>query len=72
VNHIGPQFRFPVPEGILNYDGGNYLALTLWPHETGPVKLEGLNLEVDAVIKSGYRKPSFVKGESYTKRNNSY
>ncbi|RYP72146.1 hypothetical protein DL771_004380 [Monosporascus sp. 5C6A] len=30
VNNLGPQTRFPVPEGILNYSGTNYQALTLW------------------------------------------
>ena len=72
VNHIGPQFRYPVPEGILNYHGNNYLALTLWSLEEGPVKLDGLELQADAVVHSGYRRPAFVKGQQYTKRDHSY
>ncbi len=72
VNHIGPQVRFPIPEGILNYNGENFLSLSLWGQEDGPVKLDGLQLEVDAIIKSGYQKPRFVDGERYVARNNSY
>jgi hypothetical protein len=72
VNHIGPQTRFPIPEGILNYNGNNHLALTLWTQENQPVTLNGLKMEFDAIIQSGYQKPSFVEGERYTKRTNGY
>lgn len=72
VNNIGPQLRFPVPEGILNYYGTNYLTLSLWSLGNQPVKLGGLRLEADAVIQSGYRKPLLVEGETYTRRSNSY
>ncbi|PLB53681.1 beta-galactosidase [Aspergillus steynii IBT 23096] len=72
INHIGPQTRYPVPEGILNYDGNNYLAITLWSMEGKPVKLAGLELQADAVIQSGYRKPQFVEGQRYAERRGSY
>ncbi|KAH8802585.1 putative beta-galactosidase [Xylogone sp. PMI_703] len=72
INHIGPQLRYPIPEGILNYNGNNYLALTLWSQENQSVRLEGLTLEIDAVIQSGYQKPSLVEGTRYAKRKNSY
>ena|SRR5882757_2966649 len=29
INHIGPETSYPVPQGILNYNGTNWLALTL-------------------------------------------
>ncbi|KAJ5250774.1 hypothetical protein N7489_001184 [Penicillium chrysogenum] len=29
VNNLGPQ-AFPAPEGILNHEGDNHIALTLW------------------------------------------
>jgi hypothetical protein len=54
INHIGPQTSFPVPEGILNYHGENWVALTLWAMETGGAKIEGLALEATAAIQSGY------------------
>jgi beta-galactosidase len=52
VNNIGPQLRYPVPEGILNYYCTNYLALTLWSLENDPVKMTGLALQTDAVLQS--------------------
>lgn len=57
VNHLGPQTKFPVPEGILNYSGQNFVAITLWAQQAGGAKLGGLELVADAVIQSGYRKP---------------
>ena len=35
VNHIGPQTVYPVPEGILNYAGMNYVGVSLWNMEDG-------------------------------------
>lgn len=35
VNHIGPQLAYPVPEGILNYNGNNYVGVSLWNMEDG-------------------------------------
>ncbi|KAJ5612571.1 beta-galactosidase [Penicillium lagena] len=72
VNNIGPQTRFPVPEGILNYNGPNYLALTIWSMDSKPFQLAGLQLQADAVIQSGYRKPDLVQGQRYAKRVDSY
>ncbi|KAI0434018.1 glycoside hydrolase superfamily [Xylaria sp. FL1042] len=72
VNTIGPQFSFPVPEGILNYQGENYLALTLWSLEPSGAKLGTLSLEIDTVVQSGYNKPYLVQGEVYTRRADAY
>lgn len=47
VNHIGPQTSYPVPEGVLNYNGDNYIGLSLWNMEDGKnttVKLDGFQL----------------------------
>ncbi|KAJ7477091.1 glycoside hydrolase family 35 protein [Mycena galericulata] len=35
VNNIGPQSAFPVPQGILNYNGANTLAVSLWAADCG-------------------------------------
>ncbi|KAL3431424.1 glycoside hydrolase superfamily [Aspergillus tetrazonus] len=72
INNIGPQTRFPVPEGILNYSGDNSLALILWSQEQVPFSLPGLSLMVDAVIQSGYKKPTLVKGAIFTTRSQVY
>ena len=57
VDHLGPQTKFPVPEGILNYQGQNFIAIILWAQQEEGAKLEGLELVADAVIQSGYQKP---------------
>jgi hypothetical protein len=57
VDHLGPQTKFPVPEGILNYQGQNFIAITLWAQQEEGAKLEGLELVADAVIQSGYQRP---------------
>lgn len=72
VNHIGPQTKFPVPEGILNYDGMNYVAVTLWAQEADGAKLGGLELVADAVIQSGYKKPALSWDDAWQERQGAY
>lgn len=69
VNNIGPQISYPIPEGILNHNGENYLALTLWSLEPNGAKLAGLSLEAGSVVQSGYTKPALVEGETYNERS---
>jgi beta-galactosidase GanA len=52
VNHIGPQKSFPVPQGILNYQGTNTLAVTLWAAGSTGAKLNSLALDFTAQIQS--------------------
>ena len=55
VPHIGPQSRFPVPEGILNHHGENTLGITLWAMEEGGAKLDGgLRWDVSMVTETGF------------------
>ncbi|KAJ0419172.1 putative beta-galactosidase [Aspergillus carlsbadensis] len=72
VNNIGPQTRYPLPEGILNYDGPNTLGITFWSLSSKPVALGGLRLEADAILQSGYSKPSFVNADRYAPREDAY
>ncbi|GFG08426.1 probable beta-galactosidase E [Aspergillus lentulus] len=58
LNDLGPQTNFPVPEGILNYNGVNYVALTLWALEPQGALVGGLELVASTPIQSGYRKPA--------------
>ncbi|PKY08982.1 beta-galactosidase [Aspergillus campestris IBT 28561] len=44
VNNIGPQTAYPVPQGILNYQGPNWIALSVWALESGGAKVESLEL----------------------------
>jgi hypothetical protein len=47
-----PQYKFPVPEGILDYSGTNTVAVALWAMED--IKLSpSLHLEIDGVYDGG-------------------
>lgn len=72
VNNVGPQTVFPVPEGILNYRGTNYVGLTLWGLDDGPTKVGGLELTVDGMVWSGYGEIRVVEGQMYEEREGAY
>tara|TARA_R110002003_G_scaffold120_6_gene10656 strand:- start:14354 stop:16240 length:1887 start_codon:yes stop_codon:yes gene_type:complete len=55
VNGVGPQRRFPVPEGVLNYRGENYVAVSIWAVEEGGVKPAGFELVAGMRVKTGYK-----------------
>ncbi|KAB8221838.1 beta-galactosidase, domain 2-domain-containing protein [Aspergillus novoparasiticus] len=72
INNIGPQTEYPIPEGILNHQGENYLAITFWTLEENGAKLDGIELQSKAVVQSGYRKPALVAGQTYSPREGAY
>jgi hypothetical protein len=72
VNNIGPQTSFPVPEGILNYQGSNYIALSLWGFDTEGNKLGGLELQPTAQIQTSYGKVVSSPQPAYSKRAGAY
>ena len=72
VNNVGPQTKFPVTEGVLNYNGTNYLGVSLWGLDAGATKIEGLELTVDAEIWSGLDGVATVEGQQYEKREGAY
>ncbi|PIL34810.1 hypothetical protein GSI_02597 [Ganoderma sinense ZZ0214-1] len=50
--NVGPQTRFPVPQGILDYNGLNTVAVAVWALDDTAVSPR-LTLEVDAVLEGG-------------------
>ena len=73
VNNIGPQEVYPVPQGILNYNGPNYIALSLWAQEANGTTFGGLALQDDIVIQSGYGFPVALSPmPAYTPRPGAY
>lgn len=59
VGDMGPQFKFPVHEGILDYDGTNVVAVAIWALEPGAVKVD-VSMAVDAVVEGGIGKVGVV------------
>ncbi|KAF1837258.1 hypothetical protein BDW02DRAFT_519504, partial [Decorospora gaudefroyi] len=72
VSNVGPQTRFPVPQGILDYDGANYLGVSVWGLDGGETKVQGLELGVDGVVLSGLGGVRRVDGEGWSVREGAY
>lgn len=51
--YIGNQITFPVPTGILDYDGDNTIAVTLWSQSAQGVEVK-LDWNVEYVHTTGY------------------
>ncbi|KAF9220869.1 glycoside hydrolase family 35 protein [Gyrodon lividus] len=52
VANLGPQYKFPVQPGILNYNGANTVAVALWAME--PITISPtLQLIIDGVYEGG-------------------
>ena len=72
VNNVGPQKSFPVPQGIWDYAGTNYIAFALWSLEAGGAKVEGLELSVNGTILSGYGDVPMSPMSSWEEREGAY
>ncbi|KAF2818508.1 hypothetical protein CC86DRAFT_336927 [Ophiobolus disseminans] len=72
ANGIGPQRRYPVPEGILNYRGENYIGVSIWALEEGGAKPEGFELVAGMPVKTGYKGLKMAPMTGWEKRKNAY
>ncbi|PNP55688.1 hypothetical protein THARTR1_04212 [Trichoderma harzianum] len=72
VSNVGPQTEFPVPEGILNYNGDNWIGVALWALESHGAKVPGLKLKSRSPILTSRSKVELVKGPAYKKRYGAY
>lgn len=66
------QDSFPVPEGIWNYHGSNYLAISLWSLEKGTAKVGNLSLVAGPAIQSGYGPVALSPLTGWHKREGAY
>ncbi|KAJ9380822.1 CAZyme family GH35 [Paecilomyces variotii] len=72
VNNVGPQTSFHVPEGILNYRGTNWVALSLWAQESDGAKLDSFELEFKTPVLTALEGVQSVEQPRYTKRDGAY
>lgn len=73
VHNIGPQTKFPVPEGIWDYSGGeNWVAVSLWSLEADGAKIENLALAPGPVVQSGRGAVPLVYSPAYSPRAGAY
>ncbi|CEL09587.1 hypothetical protein ASPCAL12722 [Aspergillus calidoustus] len=71
INNIGPQTSFPVPEGILNYRGNNWIAVTLWAQEEDGARLDSFELQYDTPVKTTLD-VEVVESPKYKERKRAY
>ncbi|KAI9163259.1 putative beta-galactosidase A [Paramyrothecium foliicola] len=72
VSSIGPQDEYPVPEGILNYNGDNALGLAFWALDKEGAKLPGFTLKAGTPVLTGRSKVELVEGPQYSERPGAY
>lgn len=72
VHNVGPQDTFPVPEGIWNYHGENYLAVSLWALDPTGAKLSDFSLVTGTPVQSGYGPIGLSPMTGWTKRQGAY
>ncbi|KAG9254840.1 beta-galactosidase [Emericellopsis atlantica] len=69
---IGPQYRFPVHEGILNHHGENTIGITIWAQERGGAKPKGLGWDVSMITETGFGTVELSPAPGWEKRKGAY
>lgn len=73
VSNIGPQTSFPVPEGILDYRGDNWIGVSVWALEEGRVEVPGFRLVAGEPVQTGRGTTvQTVEGTRYGRRMGAY
>ncbi|KEQ98433.1 glycoside hydrolase family 35 protein [Aureobasidium subglaciale EXF-2481] len=62
ITHIGPQTRFPFPPGIINNQGNNTIALSVWAETDAGAKLDTVSLFSYNVYETSFK---FAQDWSY-------
>ncbi|GKT50768.1 putative beta-galactosidase C [Colletotrichum spaethianum] len=72
MSNIGPQTRFPVPEGILRYQGTNSIGLAVWALGKGGAKVRNFRLDAGEVVTTGREEVKIVDGPAWSQREGAY
>ncbi|OAA46981.1 beta-galactosidase [Metarhizium rileyi] len=72
LSNVGPQTEFPVPEGVLDYSGDNWIGLAVWSLDSTGAKVPGFTLKSGTPVQSSRNKVDLVTGPSYSKRPGAY
>jgi beta-galactosidase GanA len=62
IPHIGPQTRFPFPPGVINNQGNNTLAMSIWAETDAGAKLDNVSLFAYNVYETSF---NFAQDWSY-------
>ncbi|KIX93286.1 uncharacterized protein Z520_10929 [Fonsecaea multimorphosa CBS 102226] len=75
ISHLGPQTSYPVPEGILNYQGVNWVGVSVWSLAGpggAPATLDGLDIVANMPVMSGMARPAVVDSPAWASREGAY
>jgi hypothetical protein len=72
VSNVGPQTSFPVPEGILNYKGDNWIGLAVWAVTNNGAKVPDFELVASTPILTGRSPVEVVDSPAWTERTGAY
>ncbi|KAJ5613996.1 hypothetical protein N7528_007650 [Penicillium herquei] len=72
INNIGPQTSYPVPQGIFNYQGTNWLAVSLWAQDAGGAQLDDLEITYELPVLTALTGIESVDQPKWTKRAGAY
>lgn len=73
TSNVGPQTEFPVTEGVLNYDGENWLGIVLWALGDDGASVPGLNWTIGATpARTGREAVTLVDAPAWTERPGAY
>jgi hypothetical protein len=72
VSNVGPQTVFPVPEGILNYQGSNWVGVAVWALEEGGAKVPGFRLQAGNPVMTGRDSVEVVDAPGWEARQGAY
>lgn len=67
IGNLGPQVKFPVHQGLLNYNGENTVAIALWALEENTTVAPHLSLVFDDYIEGGVG-PISINNPQWTPR----
>ncbi|KAK6071151.1 glycosyl hydrolase family 35 [Seiridium cupressi] len=72
VANIGPQTEYPIPEGIWNYHGQNWLAISLWSLESAGGKVDSIELVASQAVVTGRQQVELVDSPGWSERPGAY
>ncbi|KAF3284641.1 hypothetical protein TWF970_010935 [Orbilia oligospora] len=72
VNSIGPQKSFFIPQGILNYNGKNTLAISIWAMQNEGAHLNSLDLRILGKVEGGVGPVKNSPAPAWSRRKNAY
>jgi hypothetical protein len=71
VNDLGPQTYFPVPEGIINHRGKNWISVLVWALDDGGCK-PNVRLDSAMPVLTSMKPVEMVESDRWAPRRNAY